>query len=346
MHITARFDAELHAVVTAIRPLHMPGGADSAEDRPAHVRAASGLTAIGDGLAVIQDDASFVVMLDRALDPLRVIPLPRGVGGLRQFDDARGNKHHKPDFESCITVPDPTGPALLLFGSGSTAARESIVAIREPWSNSPAVEVYDARRLYAALHACSAFSGSELNIEGAVCDVGRVRLFNRGNGAARNGLEPVNATVDVALTELLSFLEDSLRADVPALHDVASYDLGDIAGCPLGFTDAAMFGGATVYSAVAEMSPDVTRDGPVLGAAIGIIRGGAAAGASGATAAGGIPRAWWTALQTPDGRPFAGKVEGIAHHPAGDGRLVLVIDHDDHTRPSELAVVSGLPARE
>ena len=326
MRMTAQLDNRLRATVVEVRPLLMPGGADPFEDRPAHVRAASGLTCIQHGLdarlAVIQDDASFVVLLDAALAPERAIPLPRGAGGHRLFGDDRGNKHPKPDYESCITIPDATGHTLFLFGSGSTAARETIVRIQRPTSHEPVVKVYDASPLYAALRSNTAFAGSELNVEGAVCDGQQVRLFNRGNGAARDGLEPLNATVDIDVGAFLSWLGGgTARETAPRLGGVQGWDLGEVAGCALGFTDATQHGGAILYSAVAELSPDVTRDGPVLGAAIGEIADGAAR---------------WTRIEHEDGRAFEGKVEGISV--LGD-RLIMVIDHDDSARPSELAVV-------
>ena len=57
------------------------------------------------------------------------------------------------------------------------------------------VRLFDATALYDVLAADRAFSGSELNLEGAVVDGPSLRLFQRGNGATIDGREPIDATV-------------------------------------------------------------------------------------------------------------------------------------------------------
>src|SRR5690349_10209421 len=59
-------DEQMAAVMTARAPLTYAAGADAALDRPAHVRAASGIAWLGGRLAVVQDDASFVALVDLA----------------------------------------------------------------------------------------------------------------------------------------------------------------------------------------------------------------------------------------------------------------------------------------
>ena len=75
-----------------------------------------------------------------------------------------------------------------------------------------------APRLYAALRGVAAFAGSELNVEGAAAIDGRVRLFNRGNGAVVEGRRPLDASVDLSAVELLAFLRNAESAPVPALQ--------------------------------------------------------------------------------------------------------------------------------
>jgi hypothetical protein len=323
MQIEARLDPTLAARVVRRVALTYAAGADPSLDRPAHVRSASGIARVGGRVAVVQDDANFVALVDPATGLAEPIALPAGDGGLRQFDDLRGNKRFKLDLESCVAVDDGGGSEMLLaFGSGSTEAREKIVMVRGIGAGEPEVRVIDAARFYRLLRGLKAFSGSELNVEGVARIGGVLRLFNRGNGAPADGLAPVDATCDVDLAALLAFL-DAPGSAPPEPRDVAPYALGRVAGIPLTFTDAAAAGDAVLYAAAAEDSPDATRDGPVGGAAIGIID---AAGAR------------YALVRGEDGGPYAGKIEGVL--PLSSTRLLAVIDRDDPLVPSEMLEIA------
>jgi hypothetical protein len=321
--IEARPDPSLAARVVRRVALTYAAGADPSQDRPAHVRSASGIARVGGRIAVVQDDASFVALVDPATGSAEAIALPAGEGGVRQFDDLRGNKRHKLDLESCVAVRDADGAeTLLAFGSGSTPARERIVTVRGIGRGEPEVRVVDASAFYRRLRGLTAFSGSELNVEGAAAVGGVLRLFNRGNGAPANGLSPVDATCDVDLAALLAFLATP-GSPPPEPRDVTRYALGSVVGVPLTFTDAAGVGDAVLYSAAAEDSPDATRDGPVGGVALGIIDAGGAR---------------YAIVRAESGAPYAGKIEGILL--VSSGRLLAVIDRDDPLVPSELLEVA------
>lgn len=323
--LRAWHDPALTARVVRSVPLLYARGADAAHDRPAHVRSASGLLRAGDRLAVIQDDANFVALADPSSGQSGVIALPAGEGGLRQFDDVRGNKRFKLDLESCVMLDSPAGGATVVaFGSGSTAFREKIVVIRGMEAAERDVRVVDASPFYALLRGETAFAGSELNVEGAALADGALRLFNRGNGAPRDGLLPVNATCDLYLSGFLAFIDDPSAAPPPPPRGVTQYDLGSIGGLALTFTDAAEWGGRLLYTAAAEASPDATRDGPVAGCAIGIIHGG---------------EARYAVVEDARGARYAGKIEGILPLPDDPARLWAVIDRDDPAAPSELLEV-------
>jgi len=317
-------DPALAAIVTSRRPLRYAGGPDPALDRPAHVRAGSSLAWVPGGIALVQDDANFVAVVDTDSGQVDAITLPAGARGVRQFDDGRGNKAHKLDLEACVAVREDGRALLLALGSGSSPRRERVAIVSGWESGRREVELVHVPRLYAALRAASDFAGSEMNVEGALHLGDRLRLFGRGNGAAAGELRPVSATCDLSWTELLGHLRDPERAPVPTPYDVVRYELGTVDGIPLGFTDAAELGDAVLFSAAAEDSPDATRDGRVAGSAVGVV------------AADG--RARWTALVEPDGRPFAGKVEGVLALPDED-RLLVVVDADDADAPSELCTV-------
>jgi hypothetical protein len=331
--VTAREDQRLRATLASRRPMRYADGADAEADRPAHVRAASGLAWVGERLALVQDDANFIAVVDPATGLARAIALPRGPGGRRQFDDGRGNKAHKLDLEAVACIAGPDGPLLLAMGSGSSDQRERVVIVRGIAADAPVVEVRSAPAFYAALRATARFAGSELNVEGVQHVDGRLRLFGRGNGEARGGAQPVDATCDVDFAAFLAHLADPASAPpVPTL--VTGYELGAIAGVRLGFTDAASIDDGRparrmLYTAAAEDSPDATRDGEVTGSAIGVI----VEGRDGTEAR-------WTALREPDGARCAAKVEGIALVPGARDRVLVTLDPDDPDRPSELCEVT------
>jgi hypothetical protein len=328
-------------------PLRYAAGADDALDRPAHVRAGSGLARVGARLAVVQDDAAFVALADPATGLADAVTLPADDDGRRRFEEARGNKDRKYDLEACLSLPpEPDGDVrLLAFGSGSRPRRERVLVVTFP-GGAPdpvlaRVELRDAGPLYAALRAHPAFADRELNVEGAVPLGARVRLFGRGNGAATGAgggadERPTSATCEVDAGALLAFL----LADgaPPGLHDGRRYLLGEVEGAPLAFTDAAVLpDGTLLYAAAAERSPNAYDDGEVTGSALGLL-----------DAAGG---ARWAPLLDATGAPFRGKVEGVLPRdagrpddPPGAVRLWLVTDPDDTEAPSMLYPATLGPA--
>ena len=318
--IESRRDPRLAAAVRSRTPLLYTHGADPTLDRAPHVRAGSSVTRFGDRLAVVQDDALFVALIDPDRGMAEAIALPAGHGGLRQFDDERGNKRFKPDLEACTTVPTAAGNVLLAFGSGSSERRESIMQL----TPSRRVQLIAAKSLYRRLREASAFAGSELNVEGAVFMDGRIRLFNRGNGAPQNGMAPVNATCDLTWAELAAYLVDPVASPVPELRNIRQYELGEVEGGRLSFTDGALTDYGLLYTASAEDSPDARSDGRVTGSAIGLMHD--------------THGCRWIELRNADGSLFTDKIEGIC---AGRqaGQVYTVVDADDAARPSEMCVV-------
>ena len=319
---TAIHDRRLSARVVARSPLGFAGGADEPSDRPAHVRAGSGLAPVPEGLIVVQDDSNFLALIDPASPgAARAIALPAGPDGRRQFGDSRANKHLKLDLEACIAL-EPPYSAIVALGSGSTPARESIVVVRDWNGQAPAVRVVRAQALYAALREVTTFSGSEMNIEGAVLVGGVLRLFGRGNGMATGTLQPVNATCDLQWLELWKHLESPDEHPAPPPRHVQQFSLGQLDGVPLGFTDAAHRDGQVLFTAAAEASPDAVRDGTVHGSVVGVI------------AEGGAVR--WTPIVDEMGALLREKAEGLALADSGGAELWVIADADEEMRPSEL----------
>ena len=329
MSVRAQADPLLGARILRRTAMRYRGGAARATDRPAHVRAASGLIRLGKRLVVVQDDASFVALVDPGSGLADAIALPAGPGGRRQFDDGRGNKHDKLDLEAVTSVPGPDGPIVLAIGSGSHPVREHVVVVRGIDHGSPTVELLHVPRLFTALRDAQRFAGSEMNIEGMLHLGDRMRLFGRGNGAARGVLLPVDASCDLEWAALERYLEH-VRSDPavapPTPTNIVRYELGEIRGGRLSFTDAVLAPSddgreRVLFTATAEASPDAMRDGPVTGSVVGIIEAGL--------------RARWAELTDASGCPWIAKAEGIVLVP-DTRRALVVVDPDEPDQPSEL----------
>jgi hypothetical protein len=312
--------------VVSRQKLLYAAGADAAVDRPAHVRAGSGCTFVdvpGQGLrlAVVQDDAAFLALVDPKSGRTTSIELPAGPGGLRQFDTARGNKMDKLDLESLAAVELDGHPALVAMGSGSASVREVFVVVHLG-DDGPRVEQLPAGAFFAALKKHKAFAGDELNVEGFVVDGERARFFNRGNGQG----VAVDAVGEVSFPRLLEHLRDPLAHAAPTLREVRAFDLGAIDGTRLTFTDATRHpDGRTLFLAAAEASPNAIDDGEVMGCAIGVLHD------DGTTTL--VP------LLDERGGPLRDKVEGIAIDPRDPKKAWIVVDKDDATAPAELLQV-------
>ncbi|MBA2539698.1 MAG: hypothetical protein H0V17_08695 [Deltaproteobacteria bacterium] len=296
--IRARLDPDLRIRVIGVRELHYTAAASPDEDRPPHVRAASGLAFSGGRLVVIQDDAAFIATVGR--DEVAAIALPRGAGGRRRFEVALGNKQDKLDLEACVAV----GEEIWAFGSGSSDMRERIAVI------GYATQIVDASGLYRKIHD---ELGGAINLEGAASVGDELWLFHRGNtGPDDHG--PATIRFDrAAMSKWLQGL-----GAVPSIIDSTPYDLGAIGGVQLGFTDAVGVGGRVFYLAAAEASPNAIDDGAVSGSQLGVIDGNVVRAAS---------------LEH-DGTPL--KAEGIAFDPANPQHAWISVDPDDVDQPASL----------
>ncbi|MGW6374698.1 DUF6929 family protein [Rhodococcus sp. NPDC055112] len=263
------------------------------------VRAGSALVRVGDRLLAVQDDAFCAAWID--LPGLGVTPLPL------KGDGAELAKRDKPDFESALRAPDGS---VHLLGSGSLQNRCTLARI-DPDNGSVTLRespaIYDSVRLALGLD-------DRPNIEGAAVDGSRLRVFHRGAGSAPS------ASVDLPL--------GVLDGDGPEVIGVNWFRLGTLDGVGLGVTDAAVLSPhRTVFLAAAEQTDDAIADGPVAGAAVGLIDGPADS-----------LSVRWTRLLESDGRPSVRKVEGLTVDDDLRGGW-LITDPDDPTRSAELCRV-------
>ena len=276
---------------------------------PPYLSAASGLVSVGAHLYVVADDE-----LHLGVFPLAATSaghLVRLFAGMLPSAPAE-RKAGKPDLEALTLLPPfPACPhgALFALGSGSTPRRRTGVLVALDAQGAPrgAPRLCDLSGMFASLGARFA----ALNIEGAVVIGDELCLLQRGNRRIAQ-----NAIIRFHLSSVLDTLQSGAPIAPSMLH---AFELGEVAGIPLCFTDgAALPGGDIVFSAVAEDTPDSYNDGPCAGAAIGI------------AARDGTLRY----LERLDG---CHKIEGIDAKVHNDIiRLLLVTDADDASVPASL----------
>lgn len=295
--------------LTKVRELNL--SAPTTTGRPTYLSAASGLVRLNSFLYVVADDELHLGVFGTAgSEPGSLVRLFDG-----ELPDAkRDRKKQKPDFEALTLLPAyesyPHG-ALLALGSGSKHRRRmgALIGLDAQGAVDGSPRAVDLSPVLAPLD--DAFAA--LNIEGAVVSGGELRLFQRGN--KRNA---ANAIIRFPLAALLAALSTGQTGAIEP-SAIQPFDLGQIDGIPLCFTDAAALpDGSMVFTAVAEDTDDPYEDGPSMGAAVGMADNG------------GNLR-WLRRLEGPH------KVEGVDAQMDGDViRLLLVTDADDIAVPADL----------
>jgi hypothetical protein len=319
----AEHDQTLKARVISKREMTYVDGPSNKDDRPPYVRAASGLSAYREYLAVVQDDTNWLALID-AEQRVTPVPLPRGPHGNRVFSAKRGNQADKYDLEACVTVDGPEGLELIGFASGSRAGHDYVLRVSEKdgqigeLQDRLAAEFLAASSFYKSMREQVEFSGAGLNIEGALArDHDTVCLFQRGNAEPRGTLQPIDATAEFSWSKLRKHLAQPEDEPPPTLCNIRTYDLGRINGVRLTFSDAELIGNDRVlYSASAE-DPE---SGNVQGSVLGVIDA--------------VGQARWTALVDQDGSFFQGKIEGLTLDRIDPLKFHFVIDDDDEMSPS------------
>lgn len=293
----------------------------SHKHRHPHLSAASGLVQVGNWLYVVADDENHLgLFLRDGDDHGELIPLFSGDLPLEREE----RKAAKPDLEVLTLIPSskkcPYG-ALLALGSGSKEARHRGVIISfNDQGELGAAEIIDLARLYHELKE----EIGKINIEGAVIIDKDIILFQRGN--KKNKL---NATIRFPLKQ---FYQYTLTSDKKPKHKldaiITSYELGEIDGVPLCFTDATTLpDGSIVFTAAAENTSDAYLDGKCMGSIIGVINN-------------------QNNLHSTISIDRIIKAEGVEAQLVNNKiHLLLVTDADDETAPAQLyaAELSGYP---
>lgn len=278
------------------------------------VRAASAVVPFGDGFLVVQDDATYAAWV--RVDSVVPVGLLPAVQGRRQFEDATGTKHLKPDLEAACEITVDGRDAVLMLGSGSSPARmrSALTVLRD---DVPEVLIADLSALYDRVARALEVETELLNLEGA-CVVGdTLHWFQRGMPAA--GIP--TGSVDLDCAEVLAAARGELDPGQVRVHRARPLRLGSVSGIGLGTTDAVTLpGGGILVSAAAEDSPNPRDDGPVVGSALALLVDHEVQGVS----------------ALPEVRGATSKVEGLMvldSHPA-QLALLAVVDQDDATAAS------------
>jgi hypothetical protein len=290
-----------------IRQLDLEKAPDA--DTPAWIASASGVARRGDFVYVIGDELLEIGVFGLATGrPGRLRKVFEG--SLPSDEGAR--KDVKPDLEALTTLPpvadEPQG-GLIGLGSGSGEGRDRAFywsfavdgSLRGEPRTIRLTPVYDALREEL---------GGQINIEGAAVFDDSICLFHRGNQG-----EVPNAVAEFGLGDLSRTLAEDLVVDPGELRAVRTYELGEIEGTPVCFSDATtLTGGLVCFTGSAEDE----ESGAIEGSVVGTI-----------DAEGRVRR-----LRTIDRR---WKVEGVdATVDTGVVSFLFVCDQDDPGAPSPL----------
>jgi len=250
---------ELRQVGTlALEPRSSPGEAS-------YVASASGVVRRAEYVYVIADDELCLAVFDASSDePGR---LKRVLSGTLPADED-GRSEAKPDLEALTTLPPIEGSpygALLGLGSGSAPERDRGFAWRLQADGSlegDPIEL-DLAPLYGLLRDRLA----TLNVEGAAVMGDELWLLQRGNSAHGE-----NVVVALSCAEVLESLERDRTLAAEEFQRVLGFDLGELHGVPLTFSDASALGGEMlVFTASAEDSSGTHGKGAILGSVVGTI---------------------------------------------------------------------------
>jgi hypothetical protein len=288
-----------------LRDLDLEEG--SHPELPPHVASASGVARRGRNVYVIGDESNFLAAFDlTSQEPGRLVRVLSG----ESHTDPKERAEHKADLEA-LTVLPPGGESpygvLLGVGSGSGPKRDRGFA----WNlGADGGLEGDPREIdLSPAYGLLRDQIGDLNVEGAAVLGEELLLFHRGNDE-----DSENAVARLPLEHALESLLGDQRVDVEEVASLRSYELGQLDGVDLCFSDATPLGDdLVVFTASAEDS-----DGAIHGSVIGLL-----------DPTGDVMR-----LRRIDRR---WKVEGVhATTDTGVLDLLFVCDQDDPDTPSPL----------
>jgi hypothetical protein len=232
---------------------------ESAGDGRPHLSAASGIVRRGSFAYVIGDDELFIAAFDLTGDEPGIAR--RVLEGELPADEGE-RKAAKPDLEALTALPPMAGSphgGLLGLGSGSGEGRNRGFF----WALEPdgALHSDPVTIELAPLYERLGEEVGEVNVEGAAVLEDRLWLFNRGNEEGS-----VNAVAEIEIPDLERSVCGDRELDAEELAAVREYELGEVDGVRLCFSDAsAPLENVIVFTASAEGESDGDIHGSLLG---------------------------------------------------------------------------------
>lgn len=209
------------------------------------IGSASGLLLNGTNLYLISDNSHILYdysLTDKKLNKINIAPQGY-IGPVENIP-----KQEKADYEALTSF----GEELYLFGSGSTAKRNTILHV--DGQSKKVHPPIDATDLYIAMQEFSEISPENFNIEAAVNDGSSWYVFNRGNGPKKqNGVFTLDGDINETAFQFI-------------YNEVT---LPKINGAPSSFTDAVLVDDKLYFLAAAEKTTSTYKDGEVAGTLIG-----------------------------------------------------------------------------
>lgn len=209
------------------------------------IGSASGLLLNGTSLYLVSDNSHILYdysLTDKKLEKINLAPIGY-TGPLENVP-----KKEKADFEALTSM----GEELYLFGSGSTAKRNTILHV-----DAQSKKVHppiDATDLYLTMQEFGQINAENFNIEAVANDGNTWYIFNRGNGPkAQNGVFTMNGDINETAFQIV-------------YNEVM---LPKINGAQSSFTDAVFVDNKIYFLAAAEKSDSTYHDGEVAGTLVG-----------------------------------------------------------------------------
>lgn len=226
---------------------------------------ASGCIRRGDFVYVVGDDELFLAIFE--LSSGAPGHLRRALSGELPGEHSERSQA-KADLEALTCLPPFEGAengALLGIGSGSGRGRDRgffwPLAAEGSLAGEP-TEI-DLSPVYGLLRK----EITELNIEGAAVVEDRLWLLQRGNRA-----DSANLVAELSLARVMRSMVGDHAIDSEELMDLREYDLGELDGVRLAFSDAnSLADGTLVFTASAESDVEGEPDGQIRGSVVGTI---------------------------------------------------------------------------
>lgn len=252
---------------------------------------------------IISDDGTGVYRFDLQNDQQYKI----AITGMpyQQYRESKSVKH---DFEAACLVQREGNSYLMALGSGSSAARDSLLLLNISSYNDQ--KMISLRSFYKQLQILTGTDNTHWNIEGITVAGGEIMMLNRGN----------NLVIKTKLDEFFSYLLEGaafpkFKFEKMQLPSIDEHQAKLSGACTLDEEHL-------LICASVEDTPDWISDGPVLGSYVGIysLRKKKLTGSY--------------LLKDRKGNPLLQKIESVEileRTSAGDIFFVAIADNDDGT---------------